>query len=163
MGFTIAGIAPIASSPEGEFYSEWLAQGFAGEMSYLVKQEPLRMDPRLIMSDARSVVVCAMNYNTAYPGTSYDRLKAWVSRYAWGRDYHDVLKTRIKELAQWIEANGSGHTRTYVDTGPLNERVFAKYAGIGWFGKNTCIINQTHGSWLFLGCILTNLELDTDN
>jgi epoxyqueuosine reductase len=120
------------------------------------------MDPHLIMPDAKSVVVCAMNYNTGFPRTTFSRLKAWISRYAWGLDYHDVLKVRTRELARWIEANFAARTRAYVDTGPLNERVLAKYAGIGWFGKNTCIINQHQGSWLFLGCILTNLDIQTD-
>jgi epoxyqueuosine reductase len=108
------------------------------------------------------VIVCAVNYNTSYPLTSFDRVRAWISRYAWGRDYHETLREKLRVLARWIEANGTANTRAYVDTGPLTERVFAKYAGIGWFGKNTCIINQTAGSWLFLGCVLTDLELQPD-
>jgi epoxyqueuosine reductase len=88
--------------------------------------------------------------------------RAWISRYAWGRDYHDTLQEKLRELARWMEENAPAKTRTYVDTGPLTERVFARYAGIGWFGKNTCIINQQAGSWLFLGCVLTDLELTPD-
>ena len=131
-------------------------------MHYLERQRATRMDPTTILPGARSVIVCAVNYNTDHPLTSYDPRRAWVSRYAWGEDYHETLLHKLRELAQWIEANAGVRTRTYVDTGPLTERVFAKYAGIGWFGKNTCIINQQAGSWLFLGCILTDLDLPPD-
>ena len=92
-----------------------------------------------------------------------DRLRAWVSRYAWAKDYHETVREKLRELAAWIEQNSARKTKTYVDTGPLLERVYAKYAGVGWFGKNTCIIDQKAGSWLFLGCILTDLELDHDS
>ena len=131
-------------------------------MRYLERQKPARMDPQLILPGARSVVVCAVNYNTAQPLTSYDRLRAWISRYAWGADYHEILRKKLGELAGWIEQRSSSRTKIYVDTGPLLERIYAKYAGVGWFGKNTCIINEKAGSWLFLGCILTDLELDYD-
>ena len=162
LGFTLAGVAPLGPTPESLFYPEWLDRGFAGEMDYLQRQKPARMEPRSLLPDARSVIVCATNYNTDHPLTTFDRLHAWISRYAWGADYHEILRTRLHELAAWLEAQTSGRTRTYVDTGPLTERVFARYAGIGWFGKNTCIINEKAGSWLFLGCILTDLELDYD-
>src|SRR5678816_720294 len=162
LGFTLTGIAPIGRTREGDFYPEWLDRGYAGEMHYLERQRAARMDPQSVMPGARSVIVCAINYNTSHSLTSFDKVRAWVSRYAWGRDYHDTLQEKLRALAHWIEANGTATTRAYVDTGPLTERVFAKYAGIGWFGKNTCIINQQAGSWLFLGCILTDLELLPD-
>jgi epoxyqueuosine reductase len=162
LGFTLTGVARIEPTPEGNFYSEWLDRGYAGEMHYLERQKAARMDPGSVLPGARSVIVCAINYNTDHPLTSHDPSRAWISRYAWGRDYHDTLIEKLRELARWIESRGAGPTRTYVDTGPLTERVFAKYAGIGWFGKNTCIINQQMGSWLFLGCILTDLELAPD-
>jgi len=162
LGFDLAGIAPIGPFPETLFYPNWLESGFAGEMRYLERQKPARMDPQKILPGARSVIVCAMNYNTAQPLTRYDRFRAWISRYAWGGDYHDILGKKLRELALWIEQNSSSRTKTYVDTGPLLERIYAKYAGVGWFGKNTCIINEKAGSWLFLGCILTDLELDYD-
>jgi epoxyqueuosine reductase len=120
------------------------------------------MDPQSVLQGAKSVIVCAINYNTGHPLTSQDPARAWISRYAWGKDYHETLQEKLRELARWIETNAAVRTRTYVDTGPLTERVFAKYAGIGWFGKNTCIINQQAGSWLFIGCILTDLELTPD-
>jgi epoxyqueuosine reductase len=162
LGFDLVGIAPIAPSPEADFYPKWLERGYAGEMHYLERQKPARMEPKSILPGARSVVVCAVNYNTSKPLTSYDRMRAWISRYAWGEDYHEVLQQKLEALAQWIEQQSPARTRTYVDTGPLLERVFAKYAGIGWFGKNTCIINEKAGSWLFLGCILTDLQFEYD-
>lgn len=162
LGFQLAGIAPVGPSPEALFYPEWLERGYAGEMKYLERQTAARLDPREILPGARSVVVCAVNYNTDRPLTTMDRAKAWVSRYAWGEDYHETLQAKLRELASWIQTEHGGETRAYVDTGPLIERVFAKYAGVGWFGKNTCIINQNAGSWLFLGCVLTNLELESD-
>ena len=162
LGFTLAGVARIEPTPEGNFYPEWLDRGYAGEMHYLERQKAARMDPRSVLPGARSVIVCAINYNTAHLLTSYNPTRAWISRYAWGKDYHDTLQEKLRSLARWIESNSTVRTRTYVDTGPLTERVFAKYAGIGWFGKNTCIINQQEGSWLFLGCILTDLDLSAD-
>lgn len=120
---------------------------------------------------ARCVIVCAINYNTDHPYSTqvHDTSRGWISRYAWScEDYHDAVLARVKRvetaLHQAIQA-GSGPaltTRSYVDTGPVVERVFAKYAGVGWIGKNTCLINQKKGSWLFLGVILTSLDLAPD-
>jgi epoxyqueuosine reductase len=116
----------------------------------------------------RSVIVCAINYNTAQPYSTEvkDPQRGWVARYAWGQqDYHDAVLNRLRavESRLWAAAGRSElQTRCYVDTGPLVERVYAKYAGIGWIGKNTCILNQKMGSWLFLGVILTSLELEPD-
>lgn len=163
LGFDLVGVAPVQSSPESDFFKEWLARGFAGNMHYLERGLPSRMDPATLLPGIQSVIVCAINYNTDLPRTRFDRMRTWISRYAWGEDYHDTIKLKLDELARWIESRTACHTRTYVDTGPVNERVFAKYAGIGWFGKNTCIINERAGSWLFLGCILTDLRLDVDS
>jgi epoxyqueuosine reductase len=162
LGFDHAGVAPLGPFPETDYYPEWLASGYAGEMKYLERGASRRLDPTEIMSEVRTVVVCALNYQTSHPLTAFDPNRAWVSRYAWGGEYHDVLKSKLDSLAGWIEGHGPARTRAYVDTGPVLERVYAKYAGIGWFGKNTCIINEKLGSWLFLGCILTDLELDHD-
>ena len=122
---------------------------------------------------ARSVIVCAINYNTKNPYSTevHDRTRGWISRYAWSReDYHEAVLRRLKQVESALQqAVWGGHscpptltTRSYVDTGPVVERVFAKYAGVGWIGKNTCIIDQKKGSWLFLGVILTSLELAPD-
>ncbi len=162
LGFELAGVAPLGPSPEADFYSEWLARGYAGEMHYLERGATTRLDPSRLLPGARSVVVCALNYHTDRPLTASDPERGWVSRYAWGRDYHKILLARLKLLAEWIGRETGAGTRTYVDTGPLLERVYARYAGVGWFGKNTCVIDQQVGSWIFLGCILTDLELTYD-
>jgi len=116
---------------------------------------------------ARSVVVCAVNYNTAHPYSAEvsNRGRGWISRYAWSReDYHDSVLRRLREVEAKLKEISPTEieTRSYVDTGPIVERVYARYAGIGWQGKNTCIINQKIGSWLFLGVIVTSLELAPD-
>ncbi len=162
LGFDLVGIAPVRNTPESSFFADWLTRGYAGEMHYLERQSAARLNPSVVLPGIRSVIVCAVNYNTDYPRTAVNRLRAWVSRYSWGEDYHDTLGRKLDELARWIGEHSPAQTRAYVDTGPVNERVFAKYAGIGWFGKNTCIINQGIGSWLFLGCVLTDLELEVD-
>src|SRR5688572_22811277 len=125
LGFTLAGVARIEPTPEGNFYPEWLDRGYAGEMHYLERQKAARMNPQSTLPGARSVIVCAINYNTNHPMTSSDPERAWISRYAWGQDYHDTLQAKLRELARWMEANAPVRTRTYVDTGPLTERVFA--------------------------------------
>jgi len=162
LGFDLVGVSPLGPFPEAAFYPEWLERGYAGEMQYLERQKRTKMESASILPGARSIIVCAMNYNSANPYTQYEPGRAWVSRYAWGEDYHDRVKRKLQDLATWIEQNSPQRTKAYVDTGPLLERVFAKYAGVGWFGKNTCIINQKTGSWLFLGCIITDLELSYD-
>ena len=122
---------------------------------------------------ARSVIVCAINYNTVQPYSTQtqDQARGWISRYAWSReDYHDAVLRRLRQVEAAVQEVLADHCpattdrcfRSYVDTGPLVERVYAKYAGIGWIAKNTCIINQKLGSWLFLGVILTSLELEAD-
>ena len=163
LGFELSGVAPLGPSPEAEFYPEWLSRGFAGEMHYLERGAGTRSDPSALLPGARAVVVCALNYHTDRPLTSSDSERGWVSRYAWGTDYHKVLQKRLKRLAEWISQETGAQTRQYVDTGPLLERVYAKYAGVGWFGKNTCIIDPQVGSWIFLGCILTELKLTYDS
>jgi len=162
LGFDVVGVSPIGPFPESTYYEQWLDNGYAGDMQYLQRQKDAKMAPESVLPGARAVIVCAMNYNVARPRTTYDRMRAWISRYAWGEDYHDEVKRKLQSLADWIEQNSPRTTKAYVDTGPLLERVYAKYAGIGWFGKNTCIINQKAGSWLFLGCILTDLDLAID-
>jgi len=173
-GFDLAGIAPVDDSPELGYFPEWIAEGHAGEMKYLEGCDELGRLKRASLAHvapwARSVVVCALNYNTAQlystevPNHSTDgRGRGWISRYAWSeQDYHDSVMQRLQRVELAVR-NASGSdlvTRCYVDTGPIVERVIAKYAGIGWIGKNTCIINQKLGSWLFLGVILASLELE---
>jgi epoxyqueuosine reductase len=176
-GFDLAGIAPAGDARELEYFPAWIAEGRAGEMKYLEARDERgdlkRASLARVAPWARSVIVCAMNYNTANPYSTQvqDANTGWISRYAWSReDYHDAVLRRLKRVeAALHQPAWGGHscpptltTRSYVDTGPIVERVFAKYAGVGWLGKNTCIINQKKGSWLFLGVILTSLELTPD-
>jgi epoxyqueuosine reductase len=174
-GFDLVGIAPASDPIELEYFSKWIAAGNAGEMKYLEARDERgdlkRASLARIAPWARSVIVCAINYNTANPYSTQavDSARGWISRYAWGQeDYHDAVLRRLKlvesALRQSVPAESQPTltTRIYVDTGPVVERVFAKYAGVGWIGKNTCIINQKKGSWLFLGVILTSLELAPD-
>jgi epoxyqueuosine reductase len=174
-GFDLSGIAPVQDFPDLTYFPEWIAAGRAGEMKYLETRndagELRRASLRSAFPWARSVVVCAVNYNTNHPySTEFnDSARVWISRYAWSReDYHDSVLRRLHQVeAKLKESCGNGNetpieTRSYVDTGPVVERVYAKYAGIGWLGKNTCLINQKIGSWLFLGVIVTSLELAPD-
>ncbi|HKN17293.1 MAG TPA: tRNA epoxyqueuosine(34) reductase QueG [Candidatus Sulfotelmatobacter sp.] len=172
-GFDLAGIAPVDASPELEYFPKWIAEGRAGEMKYLEGRDEQGRLKRASLAHvapwARSVVVCAINYNTAQPYSTQVADQAaqgrgWVSRYAWsGHDYHDSVLERLRRVESAVRKAAAANdvvTRSYVDTGPIVERVVAKYAGIGWIGKNTCLINQKLGSWLFLGVILTSLELE---
>ena len=174
-GFDLAGVAPAADATELKHFPEWIAAGHAGEMKYLEARDDHGTLKRASLAGvapwARSVVICAINYNTNNPYSTqvHDPSRGWIARYAWSReDYHDAVLRRLKQveaiLRQALPADlqSSLITRSYVDTGPIVERVFAKYAGAGWIGKNTCIINQKKGSWLFLGVILTSLELAPD-
>src|SRR5690349_20283198 len=133
LGFDLVGVAGVGPTPEALFYPEWLERGYAGEMQYLERQAPARLDVRQVLPDARSVIVCAVNYNTDRARTTFDRARAWISRYAWGEDYHETLQSKLRDLGTWIDGNFDASTKTYVDTGPLLERVFARYAGVGWF------------------------------
>jgi epoxyqueuosine reductase len=145
---------------------EWLARGYAGEMKYLA--DPRRSHPQTVMPGIRSAIVGLLNYNTARP-LSTDPVphgengepRGWISRYAWGDDYHDVLRGRLDGLRESLRERFTGpfEARAYVDTGPVQERVLAKYAGLGWLGKNTLLLNQMLGSFFFLGVILTTLDL----
>ncbi|MBS1850956.1 MAG: tRNA epoxyqueuosine(34) reductase QueG [Acidobacteria bacterium] len=170
-GFELAGIAPVQDFPELEHFPAWIEKGYAGEMKYLEARDEAgtlkRTSLRAVAPWARSVVVCAVNYNTAHPYSTQarDPQRGWIARYAWGDDYHDKLLPRLRSIEAQIKhycADESLKTWCYVDTGPVLERVYAKYAGVGWIGKNTCILNQKTGSWLFLGVILTSLELTPD-
>lgn len=180
-GFDLCGVAPVRDFGELRVFPSWIADGRHGEMKYMEARDEAGELKRAALSRAapwaRSVIVCAMNYNTAHPYSTQftqpeDASRGWISRYAWSReDYHDAVLRRLKqvenELRALLDATGRGAEggqtfRSYVDTGPLVERVYAKYAGVGWIGKNTCIINQKLGSWLFLGVILSSLEFGSN-
>jgi epoxyqueuosine reductase len=173
-GFELAGIATAADSPELQAFPEWIASGYAGDMKYMEARDEQGSLKRASLARvapwARSIVVCANNYNTDQPYSTkvQDPSRGWISRYAWSReDYHEAVLRRLQQVEVALRDSVAASetqviTRSYVDTGPIVERVFAKYAGVGWIGKNTCIINQKIGSWLFLGVILTSLELTPD-
>ncbi len=171
-GFDLVGVAPVDDAPELEYFPGWIADGHAGEMKYLEARDEQGRLKRASLTHAapwaHSVVVCAINYNTAQPYSTQvtDEGRGWISRYAWGQqDYHESVMPRLRQVEAALKSAAGRDdviTRCYVDTGPVVERVVAKYAGIGWIGKNTCIINQKMGSWLFLGVILTSLDLGPD-
>ena len=166
LGFDLCGVVSARKFPELEHTEDWLARGFAGEMNYL--SDPRRRSANGAFPGLRSVIVCALNYNTDAPrSTDLTHLledaepRGWISRYAWGDDYHEVLQEKLRELAAALRERFAEpfEARVYADTGPLQERIFAKYAGLGWLGKNTLLLNQRLGSWIFLGAILTTLDL----
>jgi epoxyqueuosine reductase len=166
LGFDACGIAPATDLPELGFFSEWLARGYAGSMAYLERSADRRADVRKVLPSARTVIVTATVYNTARPYSTEtaDRGRAHIARYAWGDDYHEVIGARQDALLAWMRETAAApfEARAYVDTGPVQERVYARHAGVGWIGKNTCIINEDLGSWVFLGAIITSLALDVD-
>ena len=174
-GFDLAGIASLREEdfPELEAFPKWIEAGHAGEMKYLEKRtesgELRRASVKNAAPWAKSVIVCALNYNSSHPYSTqaHDSARGWISRYAWGQDYHDALLARLERVEIAVKKLAGEHgiqteTRRYVDTGPIVERVYARYAGIGWIAKNTCMINQKLGSWIFLGVVLTSLELAPD-
>jgi epoxyqueuosine reductase len=165
-GFDLCGIAPAASFPELAFLREWLDRGYAGDMAYMSRSADRRGDVRAVVPGARSVIVTGTLYNTLPPYSADDPPpeRARIARYAWGDDYHDVLKTRLDALVAWMKTASDDpfEARAYVDTGPVQERVYAQYAGLGWIGKNTCLINGEVGSWLFLSEIICTLPLEPD-
>jgi epoxyqueuosine reductase len=166
LGFDACGIAPVEPFTELGFLRTWLARGYAGEMHYLERSAERRADVRAVMPSARSVVCLATVYNTDRPYSTEvaDPGAAILARYAWGEDYHDVIQGRMNALVDWMRARaGVGFdARAYVDTGPVQERVYAQYAGLGWIGRNTCVIHPELGSWIFLSEIICSLPLEPD-
>jgi epoxyqueuosine reductase len=182
LGFDLCGVVSVRAReeavkkadqmfPELAHLDDWLARGYAGEMKYL--RDPRRSDPRSVLEGAQSAIVVGLNYNSPYPAATPPSLagpgesataspRGWISRYAWGDDYHEVLREKLNALVAEMRAHLQEpfEALAYVDTGPVIERVVAKYAGLGWLGKNTCLINPQLGSWLFLGVILTTLPLE---
>jgi epoxyqueuosine reductase len=157
LGFDLAGIARLG--PAGTFpeFERWLDRGQGGDMAWLRRDAALRKDTRLPKRGARSAIVVALDYGGRQPpGT--------VARYARGRDYHAVMKERLFSLLAWVETESGSRIsgRPYVDTGPILERDLARLAGLGWFGKNTMLINPKRGSFLFLGALFVDLELEPD-
>ena len=166
-GFDLCGVAPATGHMELRFLREWLDRGYAGEMHYMHRTADRRADVRQVLPSARSVVSLGTVYNAARPYSvdTADPGRASLARYAWGDDYHVVIQRRMDSLLDWMRsAAGEGFEgRAYVDTGPVQERVYAQYAGLGWIGKNTCLINPQLGSWIFLSEVICNLDLKPDD
>jgi len=165
LGFDLCGIAGADSFPELSFLEEWLDRGYAGDMAWMARTKDRRADVRNVVPGARSVIVTGTLYNADRPySEELPQDVARLSRYAWGDDYHDVIKSRLDDLLAWMRSANDApfDGRAYVDTGPVQERVYAQYAGLGWIGKNTCLINNEIGSWLFLGEIICTLSLEPD-
>lgn len=157
LGFDLAGITTLGPPETAGEFDSWLASGYAGEMHYLERGADLRRDARRPEPGMRSAVVVAMNYGgTQPPGP--------IARYARGDDYHTVMREKLNELGRWFTgaSGGTAHTRSYVDTGPVLERDLARRAGLGWFGKNTNLINPALGSFFFIGALFTDAELEPD-
>jgi epoxyqueuosine reductase len=161
LGFDLAGIAPATDADGFDRLHEWLARGFAGRMDYMHRLADARRHPDSILPEVRSVVMVAMNYKP--PGDEAEEGPCQVARYARGADYHDVLRQRLNTLLKWLQEERPGcRGRGVVDTAPLLERDFARRAGLGWFGKNTMLLNRRLGSYFFLGALLTDLVLQPD-
>lgn len=163
-GFELAGVASAEPLPDdSRRYLDWVSRGMAGAMGYLTDRRAIvRTDPKLLLAGARSIICVAKLYNGPQPRSTemVDAERGWISRYAWGEDYHDVMRRGLEQLAAKL---GADHEyKICVDTAPLLERSYARHAGLGWIGKNTCLINQEIGSCIFLGEILTSLEITPD-
>ena len=154
-------------SDDFQRFQQWRAAGYAGEMSYLTDHRgDLRADPRNLLPSAKSIVCLGKLYNTSQPYSTafHAKERGWIARYAWGRDYHDVLREAVEKLVDLIrQEHAAGfHWKICVDTAPLLERSYAQAAGLGWIGKNTCLINQQQGSWFFLAELLLSIPLSSD-
>ena len=163
-GFDIVGIAPVDRPEHLDFFPGWVERGYAGEMGYLANQVDRRGDVRTAFPWARTLVVVGLQYDTARP-YSIDAADdtGWISRYAWGDDYHDVMTKMLDRLAERVEERlGPMRSRRYADTGPVVERAYAAAAGLGAWGKNTCLLHPEHGSWFFIGELVTDLALTAD-
>jgi epoxyqueuosine reductase len=164
LGFIHCAFSAAVALPRQRFLDDWLASGRAGEMHYLARRVAERMDPRMLLPGARSVVSLAYPYKPppAAPENWQRELRGRIAAYAWGEDYHDGVGRRVRQLADQMCRIAPGiRTRYYVDTGPVLEREWAYRAGAGWFGKNTMLLDRRAGSWFFLAEILTDLELPT--
>ena len=166
LGFEVAGIASVEPIERDDIaFQEWREQGFAAGMDYMTRRPELHAHPRALVPYAQSMITLAVDYATAAPAFEHEHRYGRVARYAWGRDYHDVVKLRLQTLAVRIEeiAGREIHCRCFVDAAPLLERAVAARAGLGFFGKNTNLLQPRSGSWFFLSEILLDLELPADN
>jgi epoxyqueuosine reductase len=163
LGFDLVGIAAADPSIYREYVARWLESGAAGEMDYLQERFDKHTNPRAYLDGAKTVVCVAMSYYTPLAASQSDGTQGRIARYALGDDYHTLIKKKLEDLADFIrDTNPGTQTIRGVDTVPVPEKELAARAGLGWMGKNTCIINERSGSWFFLGEVLTTLNLPTD-
>jgi len=166
LGFKLVGISPVSDPPHEQSFADWLQGGYSGEMAYLTRTEQARRHPETWLPWARSVVSVAMNYYTPFLRETHQTgvPRGWISRYAWGEDYHTILESRLDALFGWIRRTVGEEVqgKACVDAGPVLEKGFAGLAGIGWIGKNTLLISPKHGSYFFLGELFLSLELPAD-
>ncbi len=165
LGFELVGISPVKLPPHEESFAEWLRRGLSGELEYMKRTEELRRDPHRLVPWAVSVISVGMNYGTPFPRpASSPQPRGWISRYAWGDDYHKLITDRLQSLLDTIRGicNGPMEGKIFVDSGPVLEREFAGIAGIGWIGKNTHLISPQGGSWFFLGELFLSIPLTYD-
>ena len=157
LGFDLFGVAPAGPTPGAERFARWLSLGYAGEMGYLERNAGKRAHPNLVLPGARTVILAGVSYDTlAVPHAILnDPSRGRIARYAWGADYHDVITPRLRQLGEFV----ARESRAYVDTGPVLERAWAEQCGLGFIGKNTCLIHRTRGSYFFLGAILVAEEI----
>jgi epoxyqueuosine reductase len=162
LGFFKIGVTPVRVLPDSGHFREWLGRGMHGEMSYMERQAPKRENPCLIFANARTILVLAMNYYTEDPPVD-SALRGRISRYAWGKDYHGILLSRLEKLLGFIRSRcPDAHGLCYVDTGPIMEKVWGAQTALGWMGKHTNLITREQGSWFFIGVMLLDTELDED-
>jgi epoxyqueuosine reductase len=154
LGFDAFGVAPVEVDVRADYFKKWIADGMHGDMAWLARDPDRRTDARKVLPEARSLVVVGLNYYQPHPPAGYR-----IAKYALGADYHDVILARLKELCV-VMASLGGEQKPYVDTGPVLEKPVAAAAGLGWQGKSTILIHRGAGTWLFLGVILTTLELE---
>ncbi|MCS6848200.1 MAG: tRNA epoxyqueuosine(34) reductase QueG [Anaerolineae bacterium] len=157
MGFDLVGFAPAGPTPGAERFLAWLSAGHHGQMAYMAREPERRLDPQRVLPGARTVVIVGVSYETlAVPHEILqDPSRGRIARYAWGADYHDVIAPALRAFGEWL----AKESRAYVDTGPVLERAWAERCGLGFIGKNTCLIHRKRGSYLFLGAVLVNEEL----
>ena len=163
IGFTSVGIVPAERLEAEETHlKEWLDSGYHGTMAWMEREPEKRADPRLLMPGCRSVIVCTINYFTPHQhGDSPSQGK--ISRYAWGDDYHDMLRDRLAILVEWLRTSAPElNTKICVDTAPFMDKAWAARAGLGWIGKHTNLITKEIGSWVFIGSLLLDIELEYD-
>ena len=162
LGFLLAGVTAAVAPTGIHRFDEWIASGYAGEMRYLPDRAEAYSHPRHVLDGVRSILMLSFDYRTVEPAPSQPG-RGRVSRYAWGTDYHDLVRGRLEALARFLSHKSpNAQVRGVVDTAPLLERDFAQLAGLGWIGKNTLLLNKHAGSWFFLAALLTDSALDYD-